>query len=148
MALVKPKNIRQQVRADIANAGFPYGARAQAETSTVRVVRQFRVYRKRLGNTVLQPGDLTQKRGKGRPSEELPRALLIAGLFRAWMGAFHEYPKINNKNYPLSPFVRFATAILMREGIGKIEDHLEEFRAYRKKCMMDSGFSVVRGAVI
>lgn len=148
MALVKPKNIRRQVRTDIANAGFPYGARAQAETSTVRAVRQFRVYRKRLGSTVLQPQDLTRKRGKGRPSEELPRALLIAGLFRAWMGAFQKYPKINNKNYPLSPFVCFATAILMREGIGKIEDHLEEFRAYRKKCMVDSGFQVVRGAVI
>ncbi len=97
---------------------------------------------------MLEPADLTRKRVKGRPSEELPRALLIAGLFLAWMRAFKEYPKINNKNYPLSPFVRFATAILMREGIGKIEDHLEEFRAYRKKCMIDSGFEVVRGAVI
>ncbi len=148
MALVNPKNIRKEIRADIANAGFPYGMRAQVETMTVRAVRQFRVYRKRLGSTVLQPQDLTRKRGKGRPSEELPRTLLIAGLFRAWMEAFQEYPKINNKNYPLSPFVRFAMAILMREGIGKIEDHLEEFRAYRKKCMMDSGFAVVRGAVI
>lgn len=148
MALVKPKNIRQQVRADIANAGFPYAAQAQAETSTVRLVRQFRVYRKRFGSNGVQPGDWTKKRGKGRPSEELPRALLIAGLFRAWMVAFQKYPKINNKNYPLSPFVRFATPILMREGIGKIEDHLEEFRAYRKKCMVDSGFQVVRGAVI
>lgn len=148
MALVNPKNIRRQVRADIASAGFPYGVRAQAEKTTVRAVRQFRVYRTRPGSTVLQSEDLTRKRNKGRPSEALPRALLIAGLFRAWMGAFQEYPKINNKNYPLSPFVRFATAILTREGIGKIEDHLEEFRAYRKKCMVDSGFKVVRGAVI
>ncbi len=148
MALVNPKNIRKEIRADIAKAGFPYGVRAQVETSSVRAVRQFRVYRKRLGSTVLQPHDLTQKRGKGRPSEALVRDLLIAGLFRAWMEAFQEYPKINNKNYPLSPFVRFAMAILMREGIGKIEDHLEEYRAYRKKCMIDSGFRVVRGLVI
>ena len=148
MALVKPKNIRQQIRADIARAGFPYGTRAQVETSSVRIVRQFRVCRGRLANTVLRPEDLTRKRGKGRPSEALARDLVIAGLFRAWMVGFQEYPKINNKNYPLSPFVRFATAILTREGIGKIEDHLEEFRAYRKKCMVDSGFSVVRGAVI
>lgn len=148
MALVNPKNIRRQVRADIASAGFPYGARAPAETSTVRAVRQFRIYRKRLGGSVVAPRDWTRKRGKGRPSEELPRTLLIAGLFRAWLVAFKKYPKINNKNYPLSPFVRFATAILMREGIGKIEDHLEEFRTYRKKCMVDSGFQVVRGAVI
>ena len=118
------------------------------ETSSVRIVRQFRVCRGRLSNTVLRPEDLTRKRGKGRPSEALVRDLLIAGLFRAWMVGFQEYPKINNKNYPLSPFVRFATAILTREGIGKIEDHLEEFRAYRKKCMTDSGFQVVRGAVI
>lgn len=148
MALVKPKNIRRQVRADLAKAGFPYGARAQAVTSTVRAVRQFRIYRARLGSRVSQPKDLPRKRSRGRPSEELPRALLIAGLFRTWLVAFQEYPKINNKNYPLSPFVRFATAILMREGIGKIEDHLEEFRAYRKKCMIDSGFQVVRGVVI
>ena len=82
---------------------------------------------------MLRPEDLTRKRGKGRPSEALARDLLIAGLFRAWMVVFQEYPKINNKNYPLSPFVRFATAILTREGIGKIEDHLEEFRVYQKK---------------
>ena len=61
MALVNPKNIRKEIRADIAKAGFPYGTRAQAETLTVRAVRQFRVYRKRLGSTVLQPGDLTRK---------------------------------------------------------------------------------------
>jgi hypothetical protein len=97
MALVNPKNIRQQVRADIAKAGFPYGTRAQAETSAVRAVRQFRVYRGRLANSVLRPEDLTRKRGKGRPPEAMPRALLISALFRAWMGAFQEYPKINNK---------------------------------------------------
>ncbi|QWD76449.1 hypothetical protein ICV32_01885 [Polynucleobacter sp. MWH-UH24A] len=148
MALVNPKNIRQQVRADIAQAKFPYATRALAERTIVRSVRQCRVYRTRLGGTKLRPEDLTSKRGKGRPSEAMLRALLISGVFRAWTAAFRKYPTINNKNYPLSPFVRFATAVLMREGIGKIEDHLEEFRAYRKKCMVDSGFSVVRGAVI
>ncbi len=148
MALVKPKNIRQQVRADIAQAKFPYATRAFAEKTIVRSVRQFRVYRAQLGVTKLRPEDLTAKRGKGRPSEAMLRALLISGVFRAWTAAFHKYPTINNKNYPLSPFVRFATAILMREGIGKIEDHLEEFRTHRKKCMVNSGFQVVRGAVI
>jgi hypothetical protein len=148
MALVKPKNIRQQVRTDITQAKFPYVTRALAEKTIVRSVRQCRVYRSQLGNTELYPEDLTAKRGKGRPSEAMLRALLISGVFRAWAAAFRKYPTINNKNYPLSAFVRFATAILMREGIGKIEDHLEEFRAYRKKCMVDSGFQVVRGAVI
>ncbi len=148
MALVKPKNIRQQVRTDIAQAKFPYATRALAERTIVRSVRQSRLYRTQLGSTELRSEDLTTKRSKGRPSEAMLRALLISGVFRAWMAAFGKYPTINNKNYPLSPFVRFATAILMREGIGKIEDHLEEFRAYRKKCMVDSGFKVVRGAVI
>ncbi len=133
MALVKPKNIRQQVRTDITQAKFPYVTRALAEKTIVRSVRQCRVYRSQLGNTELYPEDLTAKRGKGRPSEAMLRALLISGVFRAWAAAFRKYPTINNKNYPLSAFVRFATAILMREGIGKIEDHLEEFRAYRKK---------------
>ena len=148
MGLAIPKNIRLQIRADIVAAKFPIEAREHAERVIVRAVRRFRVYQKQLGKTVLLPEDLSQRRGKGRPAEEMLRAVLISGLFRAWMVGFDEYPKINNKNYPLSDFVRFASTILMREHIGKIEDHLEEFRAYRKKCMLDSGFQVVRGVVI
>lgn len=148
MALAIPKNIRRQVRADIVAAKFPMKTRTLAEQIIVRKVRQFRVYRKQLGKTVLLPEDLSQRRGKGRPAQEMLRAVLISGLFRAWMVGFDTYPKINNKNDPLSNFVRFASTILTREGIGKIEDHLEEFRAYRKKCMLNSGFQVVRGVVI
>ena len=148
MALAIPKNIRLQIRADIVAAKFPIEVRERVESILVRSVREFRLQRKRLGKTVMLPEDLSRRRGRGRPSEEMLRAVLISALFQAWMIGFDEYPKINNKNHRLTPFVRFATTILMREGIGKTEDHLEEFRSYRKKCMLDSGFQVVRGVVI
>ncbi len=147
MALVKPKNIRQQIRADIAHAKFPFTKRLEVEKVVVRGVRQFRVYRRRIGLNVLRPEDLRRRRGRGRPAEMMLRAQLIASLFRAWLIGFLSYPKINNKMDPPTPFVKFATVILQREGVGKISDHLEEFRAYRKKLLMASGFKVVRGVV-
>ncbi len=148
MALAKPKNIRKEIREELHDAGFPTIARMKCIRILERAVRHFRLYRGFLGQTILKPEDLESPRGKGRPDEGMLRALLISGLFRAWMEAFQEYPKINNKNYPLSPFVRFAMKIMEREGLGKIEDHLEEFRSYRKKLMIQSGFQVVRGKVI
>ena len=62
--------------------------------------------------------------------------------------AFKKYPKINNKDNAPTPFVRFATAILQREGVGRILHHLEAFRSYRKRTLEASGFEVVRGVVI
>ena len=98
MTLAIPKNIRLQIRADIVAAKFPIEEREHAERVIVRAVRRFRVYRKQLGKTILLPEDLSQSRGKGRPAEEMLRAVLISGLFRAWMVGFDKYPKINNKN--------------------------------------------------
>ncbi len=148
MALAKPKNIRKEIRHYMHAAGFPTIARLKYTRIVERAVRHFRLYQRALGQTILKPEDLASPRGKGHPDEAMPRAILISGLFRAWMKAFQEYPKINNKNYPLSPFMRFAKKIMQREGVGKTENHLEEFRSYRKKLMIQSGFQVVRGKVI
>ncbi len=84
---------------------------------------------------------------RGRPSEVMFRNIVFASLFRAWMLGKDEDPIINNKGYPASPFVVFAEPILEGLGIGKVEDHLEEFRSYRKKAFEDSGFTVTRGRV-
>lgn len=84
---------------------------------------------------------------KGRPDERVLRTIVFASLFRAWMLGKNSYPTINNKNYPPSQFVVFAEPILWGLGIGKTEDHLEEFRSVRKKVLEDGGFKVIRGKV-
>jgi len=68
---------------------------------------------------------------KGQRDETMLRNLLIAELFRAWQLAFGQVPVINNKGYPQTKFVVFAEEIFGLLGIGKIEDHLEEFQSFR-----------------
>ena len=70
---------------------------------------------------------------KGQRDETMLRNLLIAELFRSWYLAFDEVPAINNKGYPATKFVVFVEQIFYLLGIGKIEDHLEEFQSFRAK---------------
>jgi hypothetical protein len=84
----------------------------------------------------------------GRQDDFLLRAYVFSALFRAWMIGFDVYPSINNKHKSATQFVIFADFVLHRLGIGKVEDHLEQFRSYRKKLLIESGFKVVRGKVI
>jgi len=72
---------------------------------------------------------------KGQRDETMLRNLLIAELFRAWQLAFNQVPVINNKGYPATKFVIFAYQIFGLLGIGKIEDHLEEFQSFRAKSL-------------
>jgi hypothetical protein len=72
---------------------------------------------------------------KGQRDETMLRNLLIAELFRAWQLAFGQAPVINNKGYPATKFVVFAEEIFSLLGIGKIEDHLEEFQSFRAKSL-------------
>ncbi|QWD78318.1 hypothetical protein [Polynucleobacter sp. MWH-Svant-W18] len=72
---------------------------------------------------------------KGQRDETMLRNLLIAELFRSWQLAFNEIPEINNKGYPATKFVVFAEQIFYLLGIGKIEDHLEEFQSFRAKSL-------------
>jgi hypothetical protein len=67
---------------------------------------------------------------KGQRDETMLRNLLIAELFRSWQLAFNQTPVINNKGYPATKFVVFAEQIFALLGIGKIEDHLEEFQSF------------------
>ena len=72
---------------------------------------------------------------KGQRDETMLRNLLIAELFRSWQFAFDEVPSINNERYPATKFVVFAEQIFSLLGIGKIEDHLEEFQSFRTKSL-------------
>ena len=72
---------------------------------------------------------------KGQRDETMLRNLLIAELFRSWQLAFNQTPVINNKDYPATKFVVFAEQIFYLLGIGKIEDHLEEFQSFRAKSL-------------
>ncbi|MDH6504826.1 MULTISPECIES: hypothetical protein [Polynucleobacter] len=82
---------------------------------------------------------------KGQRDETMLRNLLIAELFRSWHLAFEEVPAINNKDYPATKFVAFAEQIFYLLGIGKIEDHLEEFQSFRAKSL--AYFDVNEGEV-
>jgi hypothetical protein len=72
---------------------------------------------------------------KGQRDETMLRNLLIAELFRSWQLAFNQAPVINNKGYPATKFVVFAEQIFDLLGIGKIEDHLEEFQSFRAQSL-------------
>jgi hypothetical protein len=72
---------------------------------------------------------------KGQRDETMLRNLLIAELFRSWQLAFNQTPVINNKGYPATKFVVFAEQIFALLGIGKIEDHLEEFQSFRAQSL-------------
>ena len=151
MALSQPKNIRREMRRHIASSNIPFGKRRQIEDLLVRAMRYFRVMRKsRQKSLPLSPSNPlpTNSLLRGRQDDSLLRDYIFSALFRAWMIGMDQYPRINNKGYPATPFVIFSDYVLQRLGIGKIEDHLEEFRSRRKKLMTDSGFKVVRGKVI
>jgi len=156
MALAIRKNIRLELRSDIAAVNFPYGKRRGIEDLLVRTVRYYRAIcnqrQKRPSQSKspkLASGVLVMtSRLRGRQDDSLLRAYVFSALFRAWMIGFGEYPKINNKGGSATQFVIFADFILHRLHIGKVENHLEEFRSYRKKLFIGSGFEVVRGKVI
>jgi hypothetical protein len=82
---------------------------------------------------------------KGQRDETILRNLLISELFRSWQLAFNQAPVINNKGYPATKFVVFAEQIFALLGIGKIEDHLEEFQSFRAKSLAQ--FDVNEGEV-
>jgi hypothetical protein len=72
---------------------------------------------------------------KGQRDETMLRNLLISELFRSLQLAFNQAPVINNKGYPATKFVVFAEQIFALLGIGKIEDHLEEFQSFRAQSL-------------
>jgi hypothetical protein len=129
---------RLAVQKVIAGAKFQQNSK-QAEDILVRAIENARDYRANphasyKGKKVTRDSFGTD-RPKGRKDETLIRAVVMSALFRSWLLGFGASPRINNKGYPASPFVIFAEPILRMAGIGKIEDHLEQYRSYRKKAL-------------
>lgn len=148
MALVHPKNIRREIRLHVGEHKFPLRSRPRVINILVRAIRYYRIANQRLTIPILPtPAQGITGRPRGRPKRQMERNYLISEIFRAWVVGFGDYPVINNKLQASSKFVRFAEPILQREGIGKILTNLEQFRAYRKQVMQQSGFRVVRGKV-
>jgi len=143
--------LRRQLHAKIAKAKFPFDQRKTVEDILVQAVCHFRIYRNRLRkNLVPLPGKFqlrSQAQKRGPKDKKEVRMYLLPKIHYAWVRGFEAYPKINNKDYPDSPFVIFAETILLSEGVARIHTNLEEFRSYRKKQLEASGFKVVRGQV-
>ena len=122
----------------VAGARFPQHT-AKIQTNLEAVFRQIENNLKR--PYFLHKGSRPTRDGfgtdlpKGQRDETMLRNLLISELFRSWQYAFNETPVINNKGYPATKFVVFAEQIFALLGIGKIEDHLEEFQSFRVKSL-------------
>lgn len=143
--------LRRQLHAKIATANFPFGMRQRVEDILVQAICHFRIYRNRQRkNLAPLPGRLEfrkQVQKRGPKDKKAVRMYLLSQIHYAWVLGFKAYPRMNNKDYPDSPFLIFAQSILLSEGVARIHTNLEEFRAYRKKQMQASGFKVVRGKV-
>ena len=136
MATIHPR--RLAVRNAIAGAKFAQNSQI-AEDLLVRVIEEARDYRK-TPHVSYDGKKLTRQsfgtaRPKGRKDETLIRALVIAALFRAWLLGTGKSPRINNKGYRATAFVVFAEPIMVMAGIGKVEEHLEQYRSFRKKAL-------------
>ena len=148
MELAKPKNIRLEIRSHIARSKFPKKSRQHVEKILVRAIRYYRILTRRPPKILSNSSHNAKSvRSRGRPNLSEQRNFLISELFRAWVVGFKLYPTINNKLDGPSPFVKFCEPMLRREGIGRVLDHLEKYRAYRKRVMEKYGFKVVRGKV-
>lgn len=148
MALAKSKNIRLEIRAHVAHSKFPIKRRRLVEGILVRAIRYYRILTRRPPKIVSNSSHNAKSvRSRGRPNLSEQRNFLMSELFRAWVVGFKLYPTINNKLYGPSPFVKFCEPILRREGIGRVLDHLEKYRAYRKRVIEKYGFKVIRGKV-
>jgi hypothetical protein len=130
--------LRREVRIALERFEFPSSVIKQCEDILVRQIRYSRILRKRPAATRFKDADdvdwenFVWPKSRGRANENYIRLHLMATLFRVWVIAFGKVPKTNNKGYPRTPFMQFVHLILRREGIGKLESHMERFRSQRK----------------
>jgi hypothetical protein len=71
-------------------------------------------------------------RPEGRKDQELIRFHLISVLWASWLEGMQEDPVVNNKDDHRTPFVNFVERVFQLMGMGKVEDHLEEYQSYRQ----------------
>lgn len=126
-----------QVKTAIANAKFPAVSRQIAEDLVWRGLEHYREYKS--PRYISHTGKLVKKPQKGhrapmgRYDQSAARTILISALCRAWLKRGSGKPRLNHKNAPMSEFHHFAQEVLGREGIGKIQQHLEKHWSNRAK---------------
>ena len=128
---------RAQLQAAIANAKFPAGTEQIAEEIVWNGLERFREYKSQkyvshTGKVVKKP-QAGHRISIGRFSQTAARTILIAALCRAWLKKGVGIATLNHKNDPMSDFHHFAQEVMGREGIGKIQQHLEKFWSIRAK---------------
>ena len=128
------EQISQQVAKEVAAAKFPQKSKEITDI-LIGAIRQIDNYQQNPYH--LHKGTRPTRNGfgadlpKGQRDEAMLRNLLISAVYRSWEIGRSVIPVINNKGYPATPFVIFAERIFAIVGIGKIEDHLEEFQSFR-----------------
>lgn len=79
--------------------------------------------------------------GTARPnnrSQESLRMYLLAALWRAWMLGTNSKPKVNNRDYPDTRFVKFVTDVAVSLGMGNVIKNLERFQSYRSATFREN----------
>ena len=127
---------RKQLQVAIQNAKFPIGKRPIAEEivwNGLELFREFKTprYFSHTGKLV-KKSQSAHKTLMGRYNQRKARTILISALCRAWLEAFKKKPQLNNKADSMTAFHHFAQEVMAHEGIGKIQEHLEEFWSTRK----------------
>lgn len=128
---------KKQLQVAIQNAKFPIEKRAIAEElvwNGLKLYWEFKVQRyfSHTGKLVKKPQP-SHKISIGRYDQKQARTILISALCRAWLEAFsNSKPRLNHKAASMTNFHHFAQEVMAREGVGKIQEHLEEFWSTRK----------------
>lgn len=136
----------QDLRDCIRIARFPFNKRGFAFGVISAGLEAFRDHRLRryygpTGRLIKKPTSV-HAATKGRHSQEHPRFVLIAALYRAWLRAFDSAPTLNHRSHPDTPFATFAIHVLTREGIGQVHQHLEAYWAYSKAEVASNQFRI------
>jgi len=128
---------RAQLQAAIANAKFPAATRQMAEDIVWNGLELYREYKSpkytsHTGKLIKKP-QAGHRTSIGRYDQTEARTILISALCRAWLQKGAGNPTLNHKDDPMSEFHHFAQEVIGREGIGKIQQHLEKHWSNRAK---------------
>ena len=128
---------RQQLKISIQHAKMPIAKRLIVEDMVWNGLEEFREYKtpkyvSHTGKLIKKPNPQHKAR-IGRPDQKAVRTILISALCRAWLEAFGKRARLNKKSDPMTAFHHFAQDVMAREGVGKIQEHLEEFWSTRVK---------------
>ena len=126
----------EQLNHAIINAKFPLDKQRVIEELIRNGLTNFRQYKDQkyishTGKIIVKP-QRAHATKMGRPHLKLARAILISALCQAWLIGFGKKARLNHKSAPMTQFHHFAQEVMAREGIGKIQEYLEEFWSFRK----------------